>query len=72
MADLKKGDKGIIIGVIDGSSVFLRYLDNEGLNLGTEIHVEEIFDFDFSYKLKIKDKFLTVSERVSKNLLIQF
>tara|TARA_B110000438_G_C15782444_1_gene636891 strand:+ start:822 stop:1475 length:654 start_codon:yes stop_codon:yes gene_type:complete len=72
LADLKKGDKGIIIGVIDGSSVFLRYLDNEGLNLGTEIHVEEIFDFDFSYKLKIKDKFLTVSERVSKNLLIQF
>jgi DtxR family Mn-dependent transcriptional regulator len=72
LSSLRKGDRGIIIGVIDGTPVFLRYLDNEGLNLGTEILVEDIYDFDSSYKLKIKGKNLTVSDRVSQNLLIQF
>ena len=62
---------GIIVGVNNGSSPFLRYLDQEGLTLGTQISVAEIFDFDASYKLKIDEKFLTVSERISKNLLIQ-
>ena len=71
LCSLQKDQKGIIVGVNDGSSVFLRYLDKEGLTLGTEIIIDEIFDFDLSYKLKINAKFLTVSERVSKNLLIQ-
>ncbi len=71
LSSLSKGATGIIVGVNDGSSVFLRYLDKEGLTLGTEILIDEIFDFDLSYKLLIDQKFLTVSERVSKNLLIQ-
>ena len=71
LCNLEKEQSGIIVGVNNGSSPFLRYLDQEGLTLGTQISVAEIFDFDASYKLKIDEKFLTVSDRVSKNLLIQ-
>ena len=71
LAEMNIGENGIIIGVKDGSSDFLRYLDNEGLSLGTAISIVEIFDFDGSFKLKLKTNLLTVSDRVAKNLLIQ-
>lgn len=71
LSDLKKNDKGIIVGVNDTSSSLLQYLEKESLILGTEIKILEVFDFDNSVKISYLSSEKNLSERVAKNLLVQ-
>ena len=59
-----------IIGVIDSSPEFLKYLESRNLTLGAEMAVSERFDFDGSLHLKLNTTSLTISHQVAQNILI--
>ncbi len=59
------------IGVKDTSSSFLQYLDSNSIGLGMPIEVLHKEPFDNSIKIKLKNKELTVSQNVAKNLFLK-
>jgi len=68
---LSPGNKGLIIGVSEHSSPFLKYLEKVGLTLGKEIEITEIIDFDGSVELQTTNKKITISREVAKHILIK-
>lgn len=71
ISELSAGDNGVITGVRDSSASFLQYLDKQQLVLGTEVHVQEIFDYDHSVKVTANGKEMTISSEVSQNIKVQ-
>ncbi|MCD0489594.1 metal-dependent transcriptional regulator [Pedobacter sp. MC2016-14] len=68
---LQPGDKGMIVGVMEHSSPFLKHLEKIGLTLGTDITINDLTDFDGSVELLVSDKKLNISREVAKNILIK-
>ena len=68
---LKSGDQGLIMGVSEHSSAFLKHLEKSGLTLGKEIKITEINDFDGSIELALEQKNISVSREVAKHILIK-
>jgi DtxR family Mn-dependent transcriptional regulator len=50
LSELAENQKGICVGVKDTSSEFLKYLDKQGIALGTIIEVVSKESFDLSVK----------------------
>jgi DtxR family transcriptional regulator, Mn-dependent transcriptional regulator len=71
LSDLAKGEKGVIVGVKEHSTSYLKYLESINLVLGTEIKVTEIVDFDHSMSISIGKKTVNISHQASKNLIIK-
>jgi DtxR family transcriptional regulator, Mn-dependent transcriptional regulator len=71
LSKLRAGDKGLIMGVSEHSSVFLQHLEKIGLTLGRQIRITEITDFDGSVELSIENKQINVSREVAKHILIK-
>jgi len=71
LSDLKKGEKGIVVGVKEHSKSYLNYLEQLQLILGTEIEVVEIIEFDATMKILVKNKTIVVSHQASKNLIVK-
>lgn len=71
LSQLKKGDKGALVGVIDTSSNFLKYLDKHSIQLGNQIEVLEREDFDNSFTLQVNAKSLQVSQQIADNLYLK-
>ena len=72
LADLEIRQSGMIVGVKDSSAPFLQYLESQQLVLGTNIRLLERFPFDQSLQLLINgEKTLTISQLVSKNLILK-
>lgn len=65
------GDTGVLIGVNDSSSNFLRYLNKLKLQLGDEIKVVSIEPFDKSIVIETKGLQLGISEQTANNIYIQ-
>ncbi|WP_432713410.1 metal-dependent transcriptional regulator [Pedobacter sp.] len=53
LSDLKPGDTCMVVAVKDTSILFLKYLEKLGVNIGTQITIEEMVDFDGSMLLSI-------------------
>lgn len=71
IADMNQHECGIISGVSEHSSVFLKLLEKIGLTLGTHISISEKIEFDGSVILKINEQNeQTISREVAKNILI--
>jgi DtxR family Mn-dependent transcriptional regulator len=71
LAKMNPGQTGILSGVSEHSTVFLQYLEQQGLLLGTRIKLEEIMAFDGSLKLLInQNQSLSISREAAKNLLM--
>lgn len=68
---LKKGDQGLIMGVSEHSSAFLKHLEKMGLTLGKHLKIEDTIDFDGSVELILENKKLNVSREVAKHILIK-
>jgi DtxR family Mn-dependent transcriptional regulator len=64
------GRTGIIVGVSEHSSAYLKHLENLGLTLGKEIEILEITDFDGSVALKLANEKVNISRDVAKHILI--
>lgn len=71
LADLKIGEKGLVIGVSEDSKDFLRYLDGIKLKLGSPIKIVDYFEFDKSFKVLVNNNSeITFSALVAENLNI--
>lgn len=72
LSELIDGQKGIVSGVVDHSSVFLQYLEKMNLVLGKQIFVSEQNQFDKSYQIVLNETDnLHISVEVAKNVLVR-
>jgi DtxR family Mn-dependent transcriptional regulator len=71
ISDMNQGQCGMISGVSEHSSVFLKLLEKLGLTLGTQIFIREIIEFDGSIILQINElNEKTISRDIGKNILV--
>ena len=69
---MKKGDGGIIVGVIDHSPEFLQYLGKIRLVINSKIKVKDDEEYDQSKVIVLNNsKELNVSQKVAGNLLVR-
>lgn len=61
----------VVIGVSDASPSFLRYLDSHEINIGTQLEVIEIFEFDESRRVAVNDKILSLSYAAASKITVQ-
>ena len=70
ISKLEISQTGIISGVREHSTTFLKHLENIGLTLGEKILIKDIIEFDGSFIIEVNQKQQTISREVAKNLLI--
>lgn len=71
LSKLKKEEAGIIMGVSDHSSPFLKHLEKLGLTLGKSLKIIDVIDFDGSVELLLETKKLNISREVAKHVLVK-
>lgn len=71
LSEIAAGKQVICVGVKDSSPPFLQYLDKQQISLGSSIEVLGKEDFDLSVNIRIKDKILTVSNKIAANLFVK-
>lgn len=71
LSELGVDQIGICVGVKDTSSDFLKYLDKQGISLGSSIAIVSKESFDLSLKIKVKDQELTISSKIASNLFVK-
>ncbi|TDO24396.1 metal-dependent transcriptional regulator [Pedobacter duraquae] len=71
MSKLQTGDKGIVVGVSEHSSAYLKHLEKLGLTLGKHIEILEVADFDGSVELNVSNEKLNISREVARHILIK-
>jgi DtxR family Mn-dependent transcriptional regulator len=68
---LKVSSQGLVMGVSEHSSAFLKHLEKLGLTLGKLVKVTDITDFDGSIELLVENKKINLSREVAKHILIK-
>jgi DtxR family Mn-dependent transcriptional regulator len=71
LSELQENQIGICVGVKDSSATFLKYLDKNGLALGTKIEVLSQEDFDLSLRIKADGQELLISNKIASNLYVK-
>jgi len=72
LADLEADDQGIIVGVKEHSTKYLKYLESLNLLLGTNVKVNGVIDFDQSMNILVNgSESVSISNQASKNLYIK-
>lgn len=71
LSELQESQTGICVGVKDTSSEFLKYLDKQGIALGSRIQIISKESFDLSLKIKVDYKDLTISNKIATNLFVK-
>lgn len=71
LSEAHENQIGICVGVRDTSSEFLKYLDKQGIALGSKIEIIAKESFDLSLKIKIDNKDLTISNKIACNLFVK-
>ncbi len=72
LARLELGRPAVVTGVVDHSPVFLKFLENNGLQLGTALRLVEKIEFDGSVRARFEDgREAQLSEKVCANLLVK-
>ena len=71
LSKLEPQQQGIIMGVSEHSSPFLKHLEKLQLTLGKKVQVVDTIDFDGSVELILDNKKINVSREVAKHLLIK-
>ncbi len=71
LSELSENQVGICVGVKDTSSEFLKYLDKQGIALGSKIEIIAKESFDLSLKIKVDNKDLTISNKIASNLFVK-
>jgi len=72
LSDMHQGQQGVLVGVRDHSTEFLKYLGKYNIKLGTFIEVtgQEIFDKSIHVVIDQKIK-TTLTDQIAQNLLIR-
>ena len=71
LSELTEGQKGICVGVKDTSSEFLKYLDKQGIALGSTIEIKGKESFDLSLRIKVDEELLNISNKIASNLFVK-
>ncbi len=72
LSDMAQGAAGIISGVVNHSSLFLKHLQKDNLTLGRTVRIIEMNAFDLSVQLELdKGQSLHISNEVARNILIK-
>ena len=71
LSELKGGEKGKVVGVVEQSANFLRYLDKINLAINSTVEVLELNDYDNSRLIKLGKNQVFVSEKVCGNLIVE-
>jgi len=69
---LLKGDaKAKVVRVNDFDDGFLNYLSRIGIELGKEIYIKEVFEFDHSLLVKVDDRETNISSKLAANIFVE-
>lgn len=68
---LGKNETGVVLRVNDFDNSFLKYISKIGIDLGKEIHVRNILNFDRSMIVKIDDKEINISGTLAANIFVE-
>ncbi len=71
LSELSENQIGICVGVKDTSPEFLKYLDKQGIALGSKIEILNQESFDLSFKIIVDGKELTISNKIASNLFVK-
>ena len=72
LKDLQKEQSSRVVGVRDTSSVFLQYLAQLSVGIGTNIQVLEILEFDGSMSVKIDNASpIIISAKIAENIYVE-
>jgi DtxR family Mn-dependent transcriptional regulator len=71
LSEFPENQIGICVGVKDSSSEFLKYLDKQEIALGTKIEIIEKETFDFSLRIRVGDKEISISNKIANNIYIK-
>ena len=65
------GNSVSFCGVRDSNSDFLEYLTSINLSIGKKITIVEVIDYDESIRINTGNELITLSKKVSKNILVK-
>lgn len=72
LSDMHQGQEGMLVGVRDHDTEFLKYLNSLNIKLGTTISVQESIPYDRSMRVTIDEKEqILITEAVAQNLLLR-
>ena len=72
LSNLKKGERCVVVGVVDHRTIFLKHLQKINLMPGSKIQVSTINEFDQSHNIKVNRNIeLQISFDVAKNILVK-
>jgi DtxR family Mn-dependent transcriptional regulator len=71
LGDLQIGQQGVLTGVVNTSRDFLRYLDKHEINLGAQIQLLEVEEFDGSCRIKSDSRELYISKQTVESLFVK-
>lgn len=72
LSDMTINQSGIVLGVKESESEFLKYLTKINIKLGSEINITSITEYDSSMKILIDNKYQEViSLKVSQSILMK-
>lgn len=71
LSNLEEASSCILVGVRDSSSMFLKFLDNSKIKLGSVIKVRHKEAFDNSMTVEIDTHVRSLSNQITKNLFVK-
>ena len=71
LSEFPENQIGICVGVKDNSSDFLKYLDKQEIALGSKIEIIEKESFDSSFRIRVGDKEIAISNKIANNIYIK-
>ncbi|MFK7756186.1 MAG: metal-dependent transcriptional regulator [Flavobacteriales bacterium] len=71
LSEFAERESGIMIGVVDSSSVFLKYLERIHITLDQELTVIEKLEFDGSLVLSVGGNETSISAQAAKNIILK-
>ncbi|MFP5470415.1 MAG: metal-dependent transcriptional regulator [Bacteroidia bacterium] len=71
LSAMKLGQSAKIVGVDDTNDDFLSYLSELGIGLGSRLKCKQIFKFDNTMSVVIKNKEILLPESITSTLLVQ-
>lgn len=71
LSELNEERSGVLVGVKDSSSAFLKYLDNAEIKLGASIEIIHKESFDNSMLLLVDGQKISISQQISNNLYVK-
>ena len=71
VSEVAAGTEGVCVGVKDSTAAFLKFLDKNKIALGDTIKVLEKEEFDGSFRIKIRNQIMHISNQIASNLYLQ-